>query len=127
MAFRDALLPEFDHEMAVTRRVLERMPFHDASWQPHVKSMSLAALAAHLVDIPGWTAVILTQNQFDMGGMDDMEKTGPTLRAETLPALLAAFDTSTKTARELIAATSDAQFMEPWTLKNRGEEIFTLP
>ena len=26
MAIRDALLPEFDHEMATTRRLLERVP-----------------------------------------------------------------------------------------------------
>jgi uncharacterized damage-inducible protein DinB len=42
-------------------------------------------------------------------------------------ALLAAFDQAVKAARDLIAETTDAQFMEPWTLKENGQEVFTQP
>ena len=41
MAIKDALLPEFDHEMATTRRVLERVPDMEFGWKPHEKSMTL--------------------------------------------------------------------------------------
>ena len=35
MAIRDMLLPEFDAEMANTRKVLERIPDDRLDWQPH--------------------------------------------------------------------------------------------
>jgi uncharacterized damage-inducible protein DinB len=126
MALKDALLPEFDHEMALTRRVLERVPFGDAAWRPHAKSMTLGELATHLVELPTWAPTILTQRQFDMGGQEDVEEP-PAWEADTLAALLAAFDKNALAARRVIADTSDAQFMEPWTLKSRGQEVFTLP
>ena len=39
MTIADLLLPEFDQEMATTRRVLERVPEDKFSWKPHDKSM----------------------------------------------------------------------------------------
>ena len=53
MPINDALLPEFDQEMARTRRLLERVPDEKAAWTPQEKSRSLGALASHLADIPG--------------------------------------------------------------------------
>jgi uncharacterized damage-inducible protein DinB len=123
MALKDTLLPEFDHEMAVTRRLLERVPFADAGWKPHPKSMSLGELASHLADIPGWTSVLLRSSGFDMDGAGG----GGPKQQPTHEALLAAFDANVRSARDLIADTSDAQFMEPWTLRGGGQEIFTQP
>ena len=53
MAIRDALLPEYDHEMATTRRALERVPEGKSDWKPHDKSMTLSRLAGHLARDPG--------------------------------------------------------------------------
>ena len=47
MAIVDALLPEFDREMTITRRLLERVPEDKFAWKPHMKSMSLVELATH--------------------------------------------------------------------------------
>ena len=38
MTIAELLLPEFDQEMATTRRVLERVPEDKFSWKPHDKS-----------------------------------------------------------------------------------------
>src|SRR5262245_57826221 len=35
MALKDGLLAEFDHEMATTRKLLERIPDDKLSWKPH--------------------------------------------------------------------------------------------
>lgn len=48
MATKDAFLPEFDHEMGMTRRLLERVPDDRLAWKPHERSMTLARLATHL-------------------------------------------------------------------------------
>jgi uncharacterized damage-inducible protein DinB len=52
MALRDALLPEFDHEMANTRKTLERVPDDKFDWKPHLKSMAMGGLATHLSNLP---------------------------------------------------------------------------
>jgi uncharacterized damage-inducible protein DinB len=123
MAIKDALLAEFDHEMAVTRRLLERVPFDDKDWKPHQKSMSLGQLATHVADLPGWAPVLLRQRGFDTAAVG----AGPEARHESPAALVKSFDALVRAARELIADTSDGQFMEPWTLKEHGRELFTTP
>ena len=39
MRISDSLLPEFDHEMATTRKTLERVPEDNLTWTPYQKSM----------------------------------------------------------------------------------------
>jgi hypothetical protein len=39
MTLNEALLPEFDREMANTRKTLERVPEERFDWKPHQKSM----------------------------------------------------------------------------------------
>jgi hypothetical protein len=59
MALVDHLLPEFDHEMATTRKLLQRVPEDRLSWKPHVKSFSLGQLAQHVANIPVWGSLTL--------------------------------------------------------------------
>ena len=59
MAIKDALLPEFDHEIAVARKVLERVAQDKLAWKPHDRSMSLGRLATHVAEIPHWAQTIL--------------------------------------------------------------------
>ena len=54
MSYADTLLPEFDHEMANTRKVLERVPDDKLDWQPHPKSHTIGWNANHLANIPDW-------------------------------------------------------------------------
>jgi uncharacterized damage-inducible protein DinB len=61
MALVDALLPEFDHEMTVTRKLLERVPEDKFGWKPHAKSYSLGQLAYHVATIPMWGSVPVRQ------------------------------------------------------------------
>ena len=45
MSLSQALLPEFDQEMANTRKTLERVPENKFGWKPHDKSGTMAWLA----------------------------------------------------------------------------------
>src|SRR5512139_3943375 len=112
MAIVDALLPEFDHEMAVTRKVLERVNGAQFGWQPHEKSMTLGRLATHVAQIPQWGHTILTQPEFNM--VDGEYK--PT-SAATTSEVLALFDGQVKTIRGLLAARTDADLTSIWTFK----------
>ena len=66
MAILDALLPEFDHEMATTRRLLDRVPEAKFSWKPHEKSMTLGQLSGHLANIPYWCSATLDASVLDL-------------------------------------------------------------
>lgn len=123
MAITDALLPEFDHEMGVTRKLLERLPEADLGWKPHEKSFSLGELAAHLAQIPNWSAAILDQPSYDLETGEDDDRQSPTSGAQ----VVTAFDKAVAQARQTLAGKSDGELMGAWTLKKGGQEMFTLP
>ena len=52
MAMSAALLPEFDMEMANTRKTLARVPDDKFDWKPHAKSMTVRQLTTHLALFP---------------------------------------------------------------------------
>ena len=124
MAIKDGLIPEFDHEMATTRRLLERVPEAELAWKPHQKSMSLGQLAGHLVNLPFWCTLTLQHNVLDLAD--------PTLPTRTAPptstaAVLREFDERVAEARVRLAACTDGEMLAPWTLKKGDYEIFTMP
>lgn len=124
MAMKDALLPEFDHEMATTRRLLDRVPEAEFAWKPHDRSMALGQLAAHIVNLPHWCSGIVDATVFDLDALPS--DTRPTL-PPSREALTAEFDSKVSIARAQLARATDAELMTAWTLKKGGEEMFTLP
>lgn len=123
MAITDALLPEYDHEMGTTRRLLDRVPEADLTWKPHERSMTLGQLAGHLANIPHWGSAILDLTVFDLATLEDTRPRSPVSRA----ALLEEFDTKVASARASIARRTDSELVVPWTLKHGTHEILTLP
>ena len=121
MAIKDGLLAEFDHEMGTTRKLLGRVPQDKLAWKPHVKSMSLGGLAAHLANIPNWGSRILNETFFDLATAPEKQPE-PTSSA----VILQAFDESTKQARAALTKT-DAELLAQWTLKSGGHEVFSMP
>jgi uncharacterized damage-inducible protein DinB len=120
MSIAEKLLPEFDQEMAATRRVLERVPDDHPEWKPHPKSFSIAHLAQLLAWLPGWIGQTLTSTELDLasGGGYSVEKTAT---------LLETFDDNVRKSRDAIAAVQDSDYDVPWSLKLRGNVLFTLP
>jgi uncharacterized damage-inducible protein DinB len=59
------LFADLDGELAITRRMLERVPNGHDDFRPHEKSRSLGALATHLAQLPGFGMLMLTQDEFD--------------------------------------------------------------
>ena len=124
MAIKDALLPEFDHEMATTRRLLERLPEAEFAWKPHDRSMALGQLAGHIANLPQWCNATLDSTVFDLDALPvDARPQLPASRA----AVIEEFDGKVAAARNQLTSTTDAEFMTPWTLKKGGQEVFTLP
>ena len=124
MALKDALLPEYDHEMGTTRRLLERLPEADLAWRPHAKSFTMGQLAAHLANIPHWVEATLDVAVFDLAAIgDDARPKQP----DSVAPILEAFDENVKKARAKINEQPDAVWKTTWTLKQGAHEVFTLP
>ena len=121
MPMVDALLPEFDHEMTMTRRLLERVPDDQLAWKPHAKSMSIGGLATHLSNLPWWGQVTLNDTEFDLATFPNQAEPGS--RAQ----ILDAFDRNVTATRAALTGKSDAELMAPWALKRAGQTIFSLP
>jgi uncharacterized damage-inducible protein DinB len=120
MTIADTLLPEFDQEMAVTRRVIERVPDDNPNWAPHPKSFSIAHLAQLLAWLPGWIGQTLTGTELDLAS-------GGGYSVQSTAALLETFDENVGKSREAIAAAKDSDYEVPWSLKMMGHVLFTLP
>jgi uncharacterized damage-inducible protein DinB len=125
MGLSESLLPEFDHEMANTRKTLERVPHDNPDWKPHEKSMAMGGLATHLGNIPTWVNYTIDQDSLDLapGG----EPLPSAALATSQEELLAMFDANTAKARAAIAGASDAELFKPWTLLSNGNAILTMP
>lgn len=124
MAIKDSLLPEFDHEMGTTRRLLERVPDADLTWAPHERSYNLGRLASHVAGIPRWASVAMDSAFFDFAA--DGHDARP-VDPRSMAVVLTQFDANVAAARKTIAEAADAAFMGSWTLKNGAHEVFTLP
>jgi len=125
MAIKDALLAEFDHELATTRRCLERAPEDKFSFKPHEKSWSLQQLVSHLANLASWMSFTLQQDSLDVAPPGEQPFKTPQLssRAEVLKT----FDENARQSRAVLEKFSDADFMKPWSLLRTGKAVFTLP
>jgi uncharacterized damage-inducible protein DinB len=119
MTMSQALLPEFDNEMKLTRKALERVPDDKFDWKPHEKSMSLGRLAGHLAELPGFaTAMILTESMnFDKG---EYKAAVVTNRAEVLEV----FDKNVAAAHEAIAGATDDHLRQNWQVIYKEKKLF---
>jgi uncharacterized damage-inducible protein DinB len=122
MTMSQALLPEFDNEMKITRKALERVPDDKFDWKPHAKSMTMGRLAGHLAELPAFgTGIILTDGMnFDKGEYK-------ALVAATQAEVLDAFDKNVAATREAIAGATDDHLRQPWHLIYKEKKLFEAP
>ena len=125
MTYAEAHLPEFDHEMASTRKVLERIPDDKFEWRAHPKSNTLGWNANHLAELPGWSVSVLTQPEYDFAPKDGEPYKAPSLK--TTKEILEVFDRNVATARKALAEVKDEIMGDMWTLRGGDRVIFTMP
>jgi uncharacterized damage-inducible protein DinB len=125
MNYAKTILPEFDREMANTRKVLERIPDGKLDWQAHPKSHTIGWNANHLAEILGWVAGMLTMPVWDFAPIGGEPYHAPKLTS--LQQILDLFDRNVAAARKAIAVVKDDQLKQPWSLVCAGTPIFTMP
>lgn len=124
MRLAEIMLPEFDREMARTRRTLAAVPADRMLWKAHESLHTIGWNANHLADLIGWTPVITTADEFDVAPVEGPQPVP--LSLDDPAALLAEFDKNVVAARAAIAAVSDETLAEPWLLKSGGQVLFTI-
>jgi uncharacterized damage-inducible protein DinB len=125
MKIAELLLPEFDQEMASTRKVLERVPEDKFAWKAHPKSNTIGWVACHLAEIPGWGEGIIAQESWDIHPPGEEPYQTPKLNSRQ--EILDMFDAGVAAARKSIAATSDEAFAKSWSLLEGGKPMITMP
>jgi uncharacterized damage-inducible protein DinB len=118
MTISEALLLEFDVEMANTRKTLERVP-NKPDFSPHPKSTPLGKLAPHAAQLASFGLNVLEtpKVEFSAGSFTP-------LPFESATQLVGAFDEGVAKARRALAATPDEAWQANWKLIYEGQTIF---
>jgi uncharacterized damage-inducible protein DinB len=121
MTISETLLPEFDHEMANTKAMLECVPEDKFSWKPHEKSMTMGRLASHCAEMASWAVFTINQDKLEL--TPDMKP----FNASTKKELLDGFAGFTADARKAIQGASDADLGKTWSLIYGGKPVMSMP
>lgn len=126
MSIAASLLPEFDHEMASTRKLLALIPDDHLAYKPHEKSMPLGRLAWHVSDFPDWCRdTLLTPGMFITA--EDGEKYMNVWKDKGRGDILARFDHDLPEARAALEVTSDEDMMKNWKMEWMGQTVVDMP
>lgn len=121
MSIAQALIPEFDQEMANTRKMLQAIPNDRLDFKPHEKCFKMADLVTHLVTIPGWGAETIATESMDFTGYT------PPAAVKSKEEATELFDKNVASARQALGGVSDEALQQIWTLSGNGQTFFSLP
>jgi len=119
MRISEALLSEFDLEMANTRKTLERMPADKAEYVPHPKSMPMGRLAAHVAQLTSFGLTVLTTPELDFSSGSFTP-----LPFESAGQIVKALDEGAAKVRTALSNTADEAWQQNWKLSFEGKVIF---
>lgn len=125
MSYSAMILPEFDHEMASTRKVLALVPDDKFEWKAHPTLHTVGWNANHLAEIPKWAELTFTMDALDVAPANGPRYQSPKLT--THAEVVNLFDANVAAARTALAAVKDEQIGQSWSLLQTGQPIFTMP
>lgn len=117
MAIKDAFIAELKHESALTKKILERVPFDRKDWKPHEKSMTISRLATHIAQTPHWIPDILNIPDYDFASRPRLSNT-----ASSQEELMDLFHKYRGNAITGLEKASDELMNQTWTIRT-GDKI----
>ena len=124
MKLNQLFLEQLDAETKSTRRALERVPEAKNDWKPHEKSMPLGYLAALIAKMPGWIALMINQDEYNLDSKDARFQPVP---LATNRELLASFDEAVAAARKALQAATDEHLQTNWKMLAGGHIVSDAP
>ena len=119
MTLKDALIAQFDREVAISKRVLANVPEGKADWKPHPKSMQFGYLAQLVAMMPVWISLVCDQPDLDLAAGNLKQE--PWKTADDLLKQHDGF--AAKGRASLVAASEDTIYNTNWQLKMKGQVV----
>jgi uncharacterized damage-inducible protein DinB len=119
-------LDQLDREVAASRKVLAEVPEGKNSWKPHERSMEMGYLASLVAQMPGWIALMIATEEFDVGdkaSSGQFQVKGP----ESKEALLKLAEESYAKARAALSGTTEEHLNGTWSVKLHGKALNSGP
>ena len=115
MSIAQGFLGELEHESAVTREKIKRVPDDKLAYKPHEKSRSFGALIGHIGESTQWGVAILTQDVFDF---NPDEYTPPT--PDSVDEAVEAFDKGIAALKDSLQNIDDEKMLANWKMVIKG-------
>lgn len=124
MKLNELFLGQLDNEAKSTRRVLERVPEGRNDWKPHEKSMAFGYLAALVAKMPGWIAIMVDRDEYELTSQDPRFQP---VDAKSNAELLRVFDEALTTGRRALQGASDEHLRKNWKFLVNGQVATESP
>lgn len=119
----DGMIAEVQHEAAVTRKVLERIPDDKLGFKPHAKSFSLGQVASHVAETLGWAEATCNMDRFEF----DMESFKMWEGSSTAEIVAKLDESLEKTVAAMKPMTNEDLF-KTWTMADaKGNVMMEMP
>jgi uncharacterized damage-inducible protein DinB len=121
MSLAESILREFEIQVPITRKFLERLPENKLSWKPHERSMSAGQLALHIALVPGGVVRGAQQNPAQAPDFNNIPQ------PSNLQEILTRFEESIATVKSVLPQFDDAGMKETWRLMQGDQEVLATP
>jgi len=122
MTIGQSFLAALEHEAAVTRKFLERLPEDRLTWKPHERSMSAGQLAYHLATTPGQVVEMASK---DDAVAPDFSQGNP--QPTSVKEVLEAPERSVQAVKQLLPKLDDTAMERTWRALKDGREMIAMP
>ncbi|MCZ2341979.1 MAG: DinB family protein [Bacteroidales bacterium] len=115
---------ELADEMAMTRKLLARIPADKLAWKPTDDLHTIGWNAGHLTEIAGWVDLMITGSEWDMAPVGGTAYVTP--EVTDTEQMLKTFDNHVAASLAALEGVPDSVMAEPWSLKMGGVTFFTM-
>ncbi|MCK0145207.1 DinB family protein [Arenibacter sp. F26102] len=119
MEIQKLLIPELEHEVALTEKFLRRIPKDKLDWRPHPKSMSIKQLGSHLAELPSWVVGTMSQDEMIMDEYKPPINDNVDEMVETLKSAAKEAADSLKVA--------NSEYDRKWKMIQGGQTVMEMP
>jgi uncharacterized damage-inducible protein DinB len=118
-AYKEILIPELQHEVALTEKFIRRIPKDKMDWKAHEKSFTLRQLANHMADIVNWIPATLDMDELEMNNY----------KSPNFESIDEIVDNLKKNAEAAAGSLNkdDEAYHRNWTMKRDGKTLMTMP
>src|SRR3974390_21710 len=113
---------EYQAEVEITRRVLQRVPADKLTWKPHDRSMTLGQLALHIAQIPDRVSTLAEMNGFDVSQANFVPP-----QPKDLNEGLTGFEGAVLEGGKRLKSMTAESGSQPGTLSAGDKVVFTVP